>query len=174
MAALSKTIHPTSYIMHLLFIHFLLTETFFVYSFFKHPDINECLSAHACQLNERCVNTAGSYSCQRMITCPPGYQIQNSVCEGTAQLITTQAASQHSLLSVVSTEFFSPLWPGARSEGKFVGVLMWLCITVYVFHRIQKDFFCDVVLYKNEHWNKLNILYFRYQDEYLHHCMFTI
>ncbi|XP_026224128.1 fibulin-2-like isoform X1 [Anabas testudineus] len=43
-------------------------------------DVNECLSARACQLNERCVNTAGSYSCQRMITCPPGYQIRNNVC----------------------------------------------------------------------------------------------
>uniref|UniRef100_A0A7N5ZS78 Fibulin 2 n=1 Tax=Anabas testudineus TaxID=64144 RepID=A0A7N5ZS78_ANATE len=42
--------------------------------------VNECLSARACQLNERCVNTAGSYSCQRMITCPPGYQIRNNVC----------------------------------------------------------------------------------------------
>ncbi|XP_044066784.1 fibulin-2-like isoform X1 [Siniperca chuatsi] len=44
-------------------------------------DINECLSTHACQLNERCVNTAGSYSCQRLITCPPGYLINNDICE---------------------------------------------------------------------------------------------
>uniref|UniRef100_A0A3B4XQX7 Fibulin 2 n=1 Tax=Seriola lalandi dorsalis TaxID=1841481 RepID=A0A3B4XQX7_SERLL len=44
-------------------------------------DVNECLSAHACQLNERCVNTAGSYICQRQITCPPGYQINNDICE---------------------------------------------------------------------------------------------
>uniref|UniRef100_A0A3Q0QZ31 Fibulin 2 n=1 Tax=Amphilophus citrinellus TaxID=61819 RepID=A0A3Q0QZ31_AMPCI len=44
-------------------------------------DINECLSAHACQLNERCVNTAGSYACQRLIDCPPGYQINNDICE---------------------------------------------------------------------------------------------
>lgn len=44
-------------------------------------DINECLSARACQLNERCVNTAGSYICQRPITCPPGYQINNDICE---------------------------------------------------------------------------------------------
>ncbi|XP_040915678.1 fibulin-2-like [Toxotes jaculatrix] len=44
-------------------------------------DINECLSSHACQLNERCVNTAGSYNCQRLITCPPGYQINNDICE---------------------------------------------------------------------------------------------
>ncbi|XP_070825561.1 fibulin-2-like [Chaetodon trifascialis] len=44
-------------------------------------DANECLSAHTCQLNERCVNTAGSYVCQRLITCPPGHQINNDICE---------------------------------------------------------------------------------------------
>ncbi|XP_038137761.1 fibulin-2 isoform X1 [Cyprinodon tularosa] len=44
-------------------------------------DIDECLSAHACQSNQRCVNTRGSYSCQRLITCPPGYRINNDVCE---------------------------------------------------------------------------------------------
>lgn len=44
-------------------------------------DINECLSTHACQLNERCVNSAGSYICQRLITCPAGYQINNDICE---------------------------------------------------------------------------------------------
>ncbi|KAF3697073.1 Fibulin-2 [Channa argus] len=33
------------------------------------------------KLNERCVNTAGSYTCQRVITCPPGYQINNDICE---------------------------------------------------------------------------------------------
>ncbi|XP_042348440.1 fibulin-2-like [Plectropomus leopardus] len=44
-------------------------------------DINECLSMRACQLNERCLNTAGSYICQRLITCPPGYQINNDICE---------------------------------------------------------------------------------------------
>ncbi|XP_029974920.1 fibulin-2-like [Salarias fasciatus] len=44
-------------------------------------DINECSSARACQPNERCTNTAGSYVCQRVITCPPGYQINNDICE---------------------------------------------------------------------------------------------
>ncbi|XP_041655952.1 fibulin-2-like isoform X2 [Cheilinus undulatus] len=44
-------------------------------------DINECLSAHVCQPNERCMNTAGSYICQRLITCPPGHQINNDICE---------------------------------------------------------------------------------------------
>ncbi|XP_053281487.1 fibulin-2 [Pleuronectes platessa] len=44
-------------------------------------DINECFSVHACQLDELCVNTAGSYICQRPITCPPGYHINNDICE---------------------------------------------------------------------------------------------
>ncbi|KAM6924580.1 fibulin-2 [Xenentodon cancila] len=44
-------------------------------------DINECLSARACQPNERCRNTVGSYVCRRLITCPPGYQINNGACE---------------------------------------------------------------------------------------------
>ncbi|KAF3860655.1 hypothetical protein F7725_000910 [Dissostichus mawsoni] len=43
--------------------------------------INECLSASACQFDERCRNTAGSYICQRPISCPPGYQINNDICE---------------------------------------------------------------------------------------------
>ncbi|CAB1329323.1 unnamed protein product [Coregonus sp. 'balchen'] len=45
-------------------------------------DINECMmSTRTCQMNERCVNTAGSFECQRQITCPLGYQISNDVCE---------------------------------------------------------------------------------------------
>uniref|UniRef100_A0A673Z4P0 Fibulin 2 n=1 Tax=Salmo trutta TaxID=8032 RepID=A0A673Z4P0_SALTR len=45
-------------------------------------DINECLmSTHTCQMNEHCVNTAGSFVCQRQITCPLGYKISNDVCE---------------------------------------------------------------------------------------------
>lgn len=71
-----------------LFILFLRARTFVLIFFsFQHPDINECLSAHACQPNERCVNTAGSYACQRLITCPPGYQINSDICEGTPHLI---------------------------------------------------------------------------------------
>jgi len=57
---------------------------------FFSPDINECLSARACQFNERCMNTEGSYVCQRLITCPPGYQINNDICEGTLHLINCQ------------------------------------------------------------------------------------
>ncbi|XP_054649007.1 fibulin-2 isoform X1 [Dunckerocampus dactyliophorus] len=44
-------------------------------------DVNECMSEHGCQLNERCMNTAGSYVCQSLITCPQGYQINGDICE---------------------------------------------------------------------------------------------
>uniref|UniRef100_UPI0037E927A5 fibulin-2-like n=1 Tax=Semicossyphus pulcher TaxID=241346 RepID=UPI0037E927A5 len=44
-------------------------------------DVNECLSARACQLNERCINTGGSYICQGLISCPTGYHIKNDICE---------------------------------------------------------------------------------------------
>ncbi|XP_012726848.2 fibulin-2 isoform X2 [Fundulus heteroclitus] len=51
-------------------------------------DVDECLSAHGCQFNERCVNTRGSYICQRLITCPTGYQISNGVCEDIDECMT--------------------------------------------------------------------------------------
>ncbi|KAM8862437.1 fibulin-2-like isoform 1-T5 [Spinachia spinachia] len=44
-------------------------------------DVNECLLGGACRPGERCVNTAGSYACQRAIACPPGFQVNNHVCE---------------------------------------------------------------------------------------------
>lgn len=56
-------------------------------------DIDECLSVHACQHNQRCVNTVGSYVCQRLISCPPGYQINNDICEGTAHFIGIKSRS---------------------------------------------------------------------------------
>ncbi|KAJ8016200.1 hypothetical protein DPEC_G00004720 [Dallia pectoralis] len=43
-------------------------------------DIDEC-STQPCQTNERCVNTAGSFVCQRPFTCPQGYQVNGDVCE---------------------------------------------------------------------------------------------
>ncbi|XP_072305026.1 fibulin-2-like [Eucyclogobius newberryi] len=48
---------------------------------FSCEDINECVLTRVCQLNERCVNTAGSYICQTLITCPTGYHIHNDMCE---------------------------------------------------------------------------------------------
>nr|XP_040049997.1 fibulin-2-like [Gasterosteus aculeatus aculeatus]XP_040049998.1 fibulin-2-like [Gasterosteus aculeatus aculeatus] len=44
-------------------------------------DVNECLLGNVCRLGERCVNTAGSYICQRPVACPPGFQSNNGVCE---------------------------------------------------------------------------------------------
>ncbi|KAL6119177.1 fbln2 [Pungitius sinensis] len=44
-------------------------------------DVNECLLGGACRLGERCVNTAGSFVCQRPIACPPGFQINEDSCE---------------------------------------------------------------------------------------------
>lgn len=92
LSALSETIHPKSSIEHYLTsLYFTLTHLSYILSFFLIPDVNECLSARACQFNERCVNTAGSYVCQRLITCPPGHQINNDICEGTPHLISITA-----------------------------------------------------------------------------------
>uniref|UniRef100_A0A3B3RQ52 Fibulin 2 n=1 Tax=Paramormyrops kingsleyae TaxID=1676925 RepID=A0A3B3RQ52_9TELE len=45
-------------------------------------DVNECVTnAHSCQANEKCVNTMGSFMCQRQIICPAGYQARDGVCE---------------------------------------------------------------------------------------------
>lgn len=82
----SKSVHLLPCTSHCLFSFFTLSHLSWFFSF-QNPDTNECLSPHACQLNERCMNTAGSYVCQRPITCPPGYQINNDICEGTLHLI---------------------------------------------------------------------------------------
>lgn len=71
------------------------TDTSLFCSFLELPDINECSSARACQLSERCVNTVGSFTCQRLITCPPGHQINNDICEGTPPLLSIKALSSY-------------------------------------------------------------------------------
>uniref|UniRef100_A0A8K9UFS3 Fibulin 2 n=1 Tax=Oncorhynchus mykiss TaxID=8022 RepID=A0A8K9UFS3_ONCMY len=44
--------------------------------------VNECVtSTHSCQASERCVNTVGSFVCERTVTCPAGFQLRNQVCE---------------------------------------------------------------------------------------------
>uniref|UniRef100_A0AAZ3SKI1 Fibulin 2 n=1 Tax=Oncorhynchus tshawytscha TaxID=74940 RepID=A0AAZ3SKI1_ONCTS len=44
--------------------------------------VNECVtSMHSCQASERCVNTVGSFVCERTVTCPAGFQLRNQVCE---------------------------------------------------------------------------------------------
>lgn len=72
------------------------TRCWHVCHFSPLTDVNECLSAHACQLNQRCMNTVGSYVCQRLISCPPGYQIHNDICEGTAHFTGIKVAAAHS------------------------------------------------------------------------------
>ncbi|KAG9269861.1 fibulin-2 [Astyanax mexicanus] len=45
-------------------------------------DVDECaLSLHSCEESERCVNTVGQFSCERLIVCPAGYQRRGGVCE---------------------------------------------------------------------------------------------
>uniref|UniRef100_A0A674CD59 Fibulin-2-like n=1 Tax=Salmo trutta TaxID=8032 RepID=A0A674CD59_SALTR len=51
-------------------------------SLYPLTDVNECVtSTHSCQASERCVNTVGSFVCERTVTCPAGYQLRNEVCE---------------------------------------------------------------------------------------------
>ncbi|KAJ8259721.1 hypothetical protein GJAV_G00172660 [Gymnothorax javanicus] len=45
-------------------------------------DVNECLTnTHSCLANETCLNTIGSFVCEKRITCPTGYQMRSGVCE---------------------------------------------------------------------------------------------
>ncbi|XP_068451242.1 fibulin-2 [Clinocottus analis] len=45
-------------------------------------DVDECATrTHGCRHGERCVNTVGSFVCERRVTCPAGYQLKNGVCE---------------------------------------------------------------------------------------------
>ncbi|TRY76051.1 hypothetical protein DNTS_031957 [Danionella cerebrum] len=42
-------------------------------------DINECvLGVHQCVTGERCINTLGSYRCQREVSCGTGYELTDS------------------------------------------------------------------------------------------------
>ncbi|XP_007237156.4 fibulin-1 [Astyanax mexicanus] len=42
-------------------------------------DYNECLAGvHSCRLGERCINTEGSYRCQREASCGTGYELTDS------------------------------------------------------------------------------------------------
>lgn len=44
-------------------------------------DVDECLT-HKCLPHQRCVNTEGSFTCRPQITCPPGYHLKSSGCQG--------------------------------------------------------------------------------------------
>ncbi|XP_066580415.1 fibulin-1 isoform X2 [Amia ocellicauda] len=42
-------------------------------------DINECLlGSHSCRTGESCINTLGSYRCQREVSCGTGYELTDS------------------------------------------------------------------------------------------------
>lgn len=59
-----------------------------MYSFTVYPvffaDINECLvGASNCRRGERCINTEGSFRCQREVSCGTGYELTDSNnCKG--------------------------------------------------------------------------------------------
>lgn len=45
-------------------------------------DVDECLNlSHSCRAGQRCRNTAGSFVCERVLTCAPGHQLNNGRCE---------------------------------------------------------------------------------------------
>ncbi|XP_042195690.1 fibulin-2 [Callorhinchus milii] len=45
-------------------------------------DVNECLTdSHSCSLGEICINTFGSFRCQREIVCGPGFQRKDNHCQ---------------------------------------------------------------------------------------------
>ncbi|XP_061108001.1 fibulin-1 isoform X2 [Conger conger] len=42
-------------------------------------DVNECLlGSHHCRVGERCINTLGSYRCQREVSCGTGYELTDT------------------------------------------------------------------------------------------------
>uniref|UniRef100_A0A8C9WMT3 Fibulin 2 n=1 Tax=Scleropages formosus TaxID=113540 RepID=A0A8C9WMT3_SCLFO len=44
-------------------------------------DVNECVTnTHSCQASERCLNTVGSFMCEKQTTCPAGHQLKNDAC----------------------------------------------------------------------------------------------
>lgn len=63
-------------------VWFLEKIFFFLYLFICAPDINECLSVAApCPAGQVCLNTVGSYTCQRnSVNCGRGYHLNT---EGT-------------------------------------------------------------------------------------------
>uniref|UniRef100_A0A8C7V6G4 Fibulin 2 n=1 Tax=Oryzias sinensis TaxID=183150 RepID=A0A8C7V6G4_9TELE len=92
-------------------------------------DVNECLSSNACLLNERCMNTQGSYVCQRLITCLPGQQINNDVCED----IDECAQRSHNCAvdsECVNTQGSFRCSPKARCAGGFIQDTQGNCVDI--------------------------------------------
>lgn len=79
-------------------------------------DINECITgSHSCRLGENCINTVGSFRCQRDSSCGTGYELtEHNDCKG----ITCSVSN--TLLSAVDNVMgkaawaqccCAPLWP---------------------------------------------------------------
>eukprot|EP00062_Callorhinchus_milii_P017640 gi/632970328/ref/XP_007901587.1/ PREDICTED: fibulin-2 [Callorhinchus milii] len=52
-------------------------------------DVNECLTdSHSCSLGEICINTFGSFRCQREIVCGPGFQRKDNHCQDVNECLT--------------------------------------------------------------------------------------
>lgn len=73
------------------------------------PDINECLlGASNCRGGERCINTEGSFRCQREVSCGTGYELtDNNHCKG--ELSYANPASVHTVCKYRS-RLFKALW----------------------------------------------------------------
>uniref|UniRef100_A0A3P9I0T0 Fibulin 2 n=1 Tax=Oryzias latipes TaxID=8090 RepID=A0A3P9I0T0_ORYLA len=92
-------------------------------------DVNECLSSNACLLNEPCMNTQGSYICQRLITCLPGQQINDDVCED----IDECAQRSHNCAvdsECVNTQGSFRCSPKARCAGGFIKDTQGNCVDI--------------------------------------------
>lgn len=72
-------------------------------------DINECLlGASNCRGGERCINTEGSFRCQREVSCGTGYELtDNNNCKGRLSSLTVRQ-SHVCFLGVDVGNFF--LW----------------------------------------------------------------
>lgn len=75
------------------FLSLLLSQPPHIYCLacFPFEDINECLlGSHHCRPGERCINTLGSYRCQREVSCGTGYELTDSNnCNGHLTNITS-------------------------------------------------------------------------------------
>lgn len=58
-------------------------------------DVNECITgSHSCRLGESCINTVGSFRCQRDSSCGTGYELtEDNSCKGTARAPSPQTWS---------------------------------------------------------------------------------
>lgn len=55
-----------------------------IYILYKTLDENECKTSRPCKAFEKCINTAGSYKCVRIVgyQCPIGFRYRGKSCIG--------------------------------------------------------------------------------------------